>query len=238
MNRRYLVLIIAVFAVVATASMLVAADNRPNGPMLEAQAIPGAPEAPPAAPPRAAGTIAYDNGTIAAWYGAGGGIFVGNRFDSGYSTGGLFTPILTPGTVTQVTFHALALRTGVTAAQVQVFGATSAGVAPIIGGGVMTGVVAGGLTFTPNTFVLPAPAAYTGSYFMAGVLNTHAGTTPTLWSAMSPGLALTTNTAVGPHGVLIGPGGTFVGGFGSVDALVRATGNIVVPVELMSFDVE
>lgn len=239
MNTRSLVVIVAVFAVVASANMVVAADNRPNGPVVEAQAIPGAPEAPPTAPPRAAGTIVYDTGVASAWYN-GGGLVVGNLFNSGYSTGGLFTPILTPGTVTRVTFNALGIRTGVSTAQVQVFGATAASVAPVIGGGVKTGIVVGGLTFAPNTLVLPVPAAYSGSYFMAGVLNTHVPTTTlaTPFSAMTPGLAMTTNTTVGPHGILIFPGGTFFGAFGSVDALVRATGNIVVPVELMSFNVE
>ena len=193
---------------------------------------------------RASGTIQYDPGTITFWCPSCGGLIMGNIFNSANSTGGSYVPILAPGSITKMTFNALGVNTAATA-QLYVFDLTSSsargGRGVLLAHDTATGVIpAGGATVVPNVYTFASPVTYAGSSFFAGIVNTVPTTgSPTPFGAVTPGLATASNLGQGKHDYIMTTGGSPMGSFSGVfAAAVRVSGNVIVPVELMAFDVE
>lgn len=176
-------------------------------------------------PQEVIGTIRYDDGF--ATIGFGGGAIVGNRFNS--HTG---LPMLTSGTVSTIRAVVVPGPANTT---------SSAGfvlLGPQTGGG---GAMAIFSTFGVATGVIDTVsfsgigASYTGTEFFV-LFGDFA-------SSYIPVFGTGTTLAQGHHGVVgytggMGPNitGTFNFG-GTLNSLIRASGNIV-PVELMSFEIE
>jgi hypothetical protein len=177
------------------------------------------------AAPAAVGTIRYDNGfpTI----GFGGGALVGNRFDTHTAI-----PVLNPGTVS--TIQALVVPGPANTT-------SSAGFVLLGPQTTMGGAMALFSTFTAATGVIDSltfaglGVTYTGSSFF--VLF---GDFATVYV---PVLGTGSTLAQGHHGVvgytgMMGPNITDTFDFGNaLNSFIRATGNIV-PVELMTFEVD
>jgi hypothetical protein len=175
---------------------------------------------------RAVGTIQYDNGVGSTTFG--GGAIIGNRFDT--HTGGV--NVTASGTVDTVI---------AVVAQGPAFSSSSAGFV-LLGPQTASGgafaifsTFTAGLTGTTQTVTFPGMSAnYTGSSFFV-LFGDFA-------SSYVPVFGTGTNNGQGHHGVVgytggMGPNitGTFNFG-GSLNSLVRATGNIL-PVELMDYGV-
>jgi len=178
----------------------------------------------PSLPQRVVGSITYDNGTATTSFNT--GTIVGNRFNT--HTG---VPVFTSGTVSTV--QAVVV-------QGSGFTTSSAGfvlLGPQTGGG---GAMAIFSSFTAATGTMDTVtftgigAGYTGSsfYVLFGDFS----------NSYVPAFGTGTTLAQGHHGVMgntggMGPNITATTPLTTLNALIRATGNIV-PVELMSFDVE
>lgn len=171
---------------------------------------------------RVAGIIQYDDGIMTGLPNVASESF-GNQFNS--ALGG---SVNASGSVTQMQFY-LASVAG-TAAFVSVFGPVAGTAAPVLASVNVTAVAAG----TWNTHAFGTAVSYTGASFLAGV-----------WlNALPPGadavgLGTGTTAGQGMHGMhindIVGTGFTAPGTF---NALVRAGGDVLVPVELMSFSIE
>lgn len=171
---------------------------------------------------RAIGTIQYDTGTVTGTPSVAlASLMAGNQFNTA-----LGAPVTANGTVTQVQFYMANL--GGTAAFVSMYGPPAGTVAPKI-----TSLNVSGVALGFNT--IPYSFGYTGPSFLLGVW---------LDSAASDLVGLDNNTGgQGFHGIAIddafpGTVGTNFQTIGAVNAIVRPTGNIVVPVELMTFSVD
>lgn len=173
----------------------------------------------------AVGSITYDDGVISTSFG--GGALVGNRFDTHTSI-----PVFTSGTVSTV--QAVVVQ-GAT------FTTSSAGfvlLGPQTGGGGAMAIFSTFTTATGTTDTVTFTgigANYTANSFFV-LFGDFA-------QSYVPAFGTGSTNGQGFHGVVgytggMGPNitGTFNLG-GALNGLVRATGNIV-PVELMSFDVE
>lgn len=170
-------------------------------------------------PSNAVGTIQYDTGVMTATATVG-SLTYGNQFDTA-----LGLPVTANGTVTQVQFYMASV--GGTAAFVSMYGPVAGTAASVI-----TSVnvpVAVGF----NT--LAFSHSYTGPSFLAGVWNNAAPPGGDHLGLDSAG----TMSGQGFHGMLINDiVGTGFQTLPGVNAIFRATGNLVVPVELMSFSVD
>lgn len=172
------------------------------------------------------GTITYDDNVIGITFG--GGSIIGNRFDTH-----TLIPVLTSGSVSQV--QAVVV-------QGPAFSSDSAGFVILgpqtMGGGAMAifSTFTSGMTATTSTLTFTGfNASYTGNSFFV-LFGDFA-------SVYVPAFGTGTTNGQGHHGVVgytggMGPNITSTFDFGNaLNALVRSTGDIV-PVELMSFDVD
>ena len=173
----------------------------------------------------AVGSIVYDDGVATTSFG--GGSIIGNRFNT--HTG---IPVFASGQVDTV--EAVVVQGGA-------FTTSSAGfvlLGPETGGGGANAIFSTftGATGATDTLTFPAlGVAYTGSSFFVlfGDFN----------NSYIPAFGTGTNLGQGHHGVAgytggMGPNITGLGTLGgTVNALIRATGNIV-PVELMQFSID
>ncbi len=164
-----------------------------------------------------AGTIQYDDGVFSSGPSVGSQCY-GNRFDT---AGG--SPLLASGSVTQVQFY-MSVVSG-TAAFVSFLGG--------IGGGTPVTVYESAthpaITGTWNTDNV-GPINYTGASFLAGI-----------WYGGGDAGALGggTNAGQGIHGMFINDiAGTGYVALDSTNALLRVTGDVLLPVELMSMSIE
>ncbi len=244
--KRIVVLCFVAIALIAL-GQVGATDPATGSKILEAVPLPdnavstGHPAGVPKAG-RASGTIQYDPGSIGAWCQSCGGLVIGNVFNSANSTGGSYLPILAPGSITRMTFNALGGNSASTA-QLYIFGLGETSPAKanraLLAHGTATGVVpAGGVTVVPNVYTFASPVTYPDSAFFAGIVNT-ATSSGSPFAAVTPGLATASNLGQGKHDYIMTTGGSPMGSFSGVfAAAVRVSGNVIVPVELMAFDVE
>jgi len=190
---------------------------------------------------RATGTIQYDNGSFTS-YGTTAGNSYGNHFNIAMNTAGTATtPVQASGSVTHVTFGVQGvdgattwgpmyitlydqLNTTAATANYVTSGGFSWGGGPHTGPAILNGAI--------------GPWNYAGSTFLLGMYdyNTNA-TTPT---NIAPLLGTGTTHSLGNHGFSMAyhsSGGT---AYTTLDAnaVMRATGNVIVPVELMDFNIE
>lgn len=179
-----------------------------------------------AAGARAPGTITYDDGVITTSFG--GGAIIGNRFDTHTSV-----PVLASGTVSTVVGVVVPGPAQTTSSAGFVLLGPQTG-----GGGAMAlfSTFTGGLTAATETVVFSGLGVnYTGASFFV-LFGDFA-------SSYVPAFGTGTVNGQGHHGVVgytggMGPNITSTFDFGgTLNALVRATGNIL-PVELIEFGVE
>jgi hypothetical protein len=168
--------------------------------------------------PQTVGTVTYDTGTNAGFAPVSNGTNIGNRFNS--NLGG---PLLMTGSVSMLTFFPAG-----SAGYVTVFGPpTGGGAAPNLGSFQV-------LSLTPNTFNVAAIGPVNvGPDFLAG-----------LWENGSAVRVGMDNMSVGAQGFHAFQLNTNFPGSGTgftpnptQNAMVRSTGNLVVPVELMNFSI-
>jgi len=188
---------------------------------------PGAAVKPKVAPPqKLVGTIQYDDGVITNNFG--GGAIIGNRFDTAVGN-----PVLTSGTVSTVVAVVQAQSSNTTSSAGFVLEGPQTG-----GGGAFAifSTFTNGLTATTETVTYSGiGAGYTGSSFFV-LFGDFA-------SVYVPAFGTGSTQSQGHHGVVgytggMGPNITSTFDFGgALNGLVRVTGNVL-PVELMSFDVE
>lgn len=168
---------------------------------------------------RVVGTITYDDGTVTNIPAVASECF-GNQFDT--ALGG---SVNANGSVTQMQFYMES--TAGAAAFVSVFGPVGGGTAASVLTSISVPVSTGW-----NTYTFGSPIAYTGSSFLAGV-----------WANSTTGdlVGLGTGTVAGQghHAMHINDiVGTGFGTISGLNALVRATGDVLVPVELMQFSID
>ncbi|RLE23506.1 MAG: hypothetical protein DRJ65_11720 [Acidobacteria bacterium] len=196
-------------------------DNSPTqhtGPAIQKLETPVQTRAPKN---RIVGMITYDDGVAMATGGVASHSF-GNQFSTAAGS-----PVMASGSVTQMQVYMMSVAG--TAAFVSVYGPVSGTAAPFLTS-VNVPMTAGAW----NTHTFAAPVAYTGASFLAGVwLNAATGTIDAV------GLGSGTAGGQGFHGMHINDiAGTGFSAPGTFNALVRAGGDVLVPVELMSFSVE
>lgn len=176
------------------------------------------------APKRDNGTIQYDDGVVAGGATTPTSFCHGNHFNT--AIGG---PVMSNGSVTQLDFYMVGVSGG---AFVSVFGPINGTSGPQLISTNVSGLAGGQF----NNFAFTAPINYTGDNFLAGVWLDGGG-------ADQVGFGGGTNAAQGFHGAVIDdnfPTGTGIS-FAlvpSVNYLVRASGNVVTPVELINFEIE
>jgi hypothetical protein len=212
-------LAIAVLMCVAAGSLLAAAPPKlGKGP--KAKAVKGRVKAVRAKDaPHVVGTVTYDTGTNNAGFSSGSGTNVGNRFNSA-----LGAPLLNTGNVS-----ALSIFPAGSAGYVTVFGPPNTmGTASNLGSFQFTGAA-------PAAFnVVGLPGIAVGPDFLAGVWQNG--------PSVAVGMDNLTVGGQGFHAFNLNtnfPGaGTGFAPIPTRNALVRATGNILVPVELMNFSVQ
>jgi|GEM_PF-2091507 len=183
--------------------------------------------APVAAPPeRLIGSITYDDGAFTASFG--GGAIIGNRFDSANGD-----PLLASGTISSVVGVMVPGPANTTSSAGFVIEGPQTG-----GGGAMAlfSTFTNGLTGTQETVVFSGLGVnYPGSSFFV-LFGDFA-------SVYVPAFGTGTTQGQGHHGVVgytggMGPNITGTFNFGdALNALIRVTGNVL-PVELMSFEVD
>lgn len=239
MGKRRLLICVGALLLLALGSFYVTADERRLLKSKEGEAALSAPDrsaakinklevpkqTPAIANKAVVGTIQYDTGTVTGTPGAGlVSLMVGNQFDT--AIGG---PVMASGSVTMVSFYLN--TTGGASAFISLYGPVNGTTAPKLTSALFSGLVSG---FNTVTF---APAInYSGPSFLAGVW---------LAGATADVVGLDSNLGTqGAHGIAIddafpsSTGTNFQTLPGSVNAIVRPTGNILVPVELMSFSIE
>jgi len=175
------------------------------------------------APKRAPGTIQYDDGVASGPATAPTSQMHGNQFDSGN-----LNPVMSNGSVTQVDFYMVSV--GGTGAFVTIMDQVNGTTANLLISTQATGLNSG----TFNNFVFTTPINYAGNTFLAGV-----------WLNAAPpgadalGLGSGTVGGQGHHGVVINDvTPTAFTTVPSVNYLIRPTGNIITPVELINFEIE
>lgn len=174
-------------------------------------------------PKRAPGTIQYDDGVASGPATAPTSEMHGNQFNSANGN-----PVMSSGSVTQVDFYmvSVAMSNAFVTIMDQVNGTT----ANLLISTQATGVNSG----TFNNFVFSTPINYAGNTFLAGV-----------WLNAAPpgadalGLGNGSTGGQGFHGVNINDiAATGFTTVPSVNYLIRPTGNIITPVELINFEIE
>ncbi len=195
-------------------------DNTPaehTGPVIKKLDTPVQTKAPKS---RVAGLIQYDDGVVTAIPGLSSFSF-GNQFSTAAGS-----PVNANGSVTQLQFY-MASGAGTDGVWVSVFGPVAGTTAPVLSSAFVS-VIAGSATWSTHTFA--SPVTYTGASFLAGV-----------WylGGDSVGLGSGTSAGQGHHGMMINDvAGTGFSTLPGLNALVRAGGDVLVPVELMSFSVQ
>ncbi|MEM7349699.1 MAG: hypothetical protein AAF657_02760 [Acidobacteriota bacterium] len=169
----------------------------------------------------AAGSITYHSGVLGTC--CTNGFTVGNQFNSAITTGGtMIGPVEMSGSVTMATFDLVA----VSAPNVFLsFYHNRAGTtAPRIGGSILTTGVTGLNTKT-------VAISYSGSTFIAGIWN---------FNGDSPAVATGSVGGQGFHGVSLddGAGGMSIMDLAGTNAAMSVIGNVLTPVELMSFEID
>jgi len=190
---------------------------------------------------RATGTIQYDNGTVAG-YGATNGNSYGNHFNVAMNTAGTATtPVQASGSLTQATYGIQSVDGATTWGTFYMtlydqLNTAAASANFVTSGGFVWG--SGPHTGPHILAVAVGPWHYSGSTFLLGMYdsNTNA-TTP---NAVAPLICTGTTHSLGNHGysmVWNNSGGT---AYTALDAnvVMRAMGNVIVPVELMDFNIE
>ncbi len=193
------------------------------------RAAPGAPVTRPIAARSAArlnaevlGTITYDDGVVNAVPSAGvSGYSVGNWFNT--ATG---APVLASGTVTQMTFF-MVTGAGTDSVFISLYGAPSGTTAPFVDD---QSVPLNNGSGAFNTAPFAPPNVYPGASFLAGVWYVAGDTV---------GLGDGTVNGQGWHAMAINDiTGTDFQTIQALNALLSATGNVLIPVELMGFSVD
>lgn len=168
---------------------------------------------------RVVGTIAYDLGTVTATPGAQSFCY-GNQFNTAAGV-----PVNASGSITQVNFFMIS-GAGSDNVFFSVFGPVSGTVAPVLTSTSIPAPNSNGW----NTYTFASPITYTGPSFLAGVWAYGSGD--------SVGLGSGTAAGQGYHAMVINDvSGNSFATIPSLNALVRASGNVLVPVELMSLSV-
>ena len=166
---------------------------------------------------RAIGMIKYDDGVVTAAPAVTSNCY-GNQFNTAAGS-----PVNASGSVTKMQMFMAGV--GGSAAFVSVFGPVAGTAAPALES-VNVPVAPG----TWNTHTFATPVAYTGASFLAGVW---------FFGGDSVGLGSGTAGGQGHHGMLINDiAGTGFAPLTSLNALVTASGDVLVPDELMSFSIE
>lgn len=192
---------------------------------------------------RAAGTITYDSTTIT---GVSTSFFssYGNRFDSALNVAGTaVSPVMLSGSVTHATWGVISSAGATTWGPMWITLYdqlnTGAGTANVVSS---SGFSVGGGPYTAPLLVNAAvgPWSYTGPTFLMGGLdyNTNATTPNGVAIAIDANMTL---SGQGWHGfsMVWGPGtGTGYASLGPANVIMRASGNVIVPVELMNFTIE
>ncbi|MEN8165405.1 MAG: hypothetical protein ABFS37_14855 [Acidobacteriota bacterium] len=194
---------------------------------------------------RAVGTITYDNGIPVAFTPT--NSLMGNKFNQAISAGGSIVGVEPNGTITAfsayMVFNPPPGGPGTTVSSAvswAIFGPESAG-----GDAqrLANGLFLGGSGMVLHT--LPTPVSYTGSSFhvdimaMEGVSWQPTPAAPTfMFSMLAPAWSPGTLSGLGTHGVIMAQTTTASVNSLPFNMLVRASGNVIVPVELMSFSVE
>ncbi len=170
------------------------------------------------------GTITYDDGVVNVAPTVTGDCY-GNRFNTALNPAGTAAfPVQASGSITMVSFFMVSVSTtGYITFADQLN--TVAGTAMKIDSG--TYAMSAGW----NTVTLVTPSSYVGSSFLGGV-----------WFSFSSSVGLGTGTTGGQghHGMHIGTGTTTMPGYTpstTFNALFRPSGDLLTPVELMSFTV-
>lgn len=203
-------------------------DPLARGAGLTPKPLAGGPTAAPpgGGPEKLIGSIVYDDGVGTVTFG--GGAIIGNRFDT--ATG---NPILASGTISTVVGVVAQGPTNTTSSAGFVIEGPQTG-----GGGAFAifSTFTGGLTAATETVTFSGlGVSYTGSSFFV-LFGDFA-------NSYVPVFGTGTTQGQGHHGVVgytggMGPNITSTFDFGgTLNALVRVTGNVL-PVELMSFEVE
>lgn len=167
---------------------------------------------------RVAGSIKYDDGVATSAPGVSSSSF-GNQFNTAAGS-----PVNSAGSVTMLEFF-MATGAGSDNVFLSVFGQVSGTTASVL---TSASVPASSGTWNVHTFA--APIAYPGASFLAGV-----------WYVAGDSIALGSGTTGGQgmHGMHINDiTGTSFTAPGTFNALMRADGDVLVPVELMSFSIE
>ncbi len=197
-----------------------------------------------AAPRRALGTIIYDTTGIDFLPTTAGRTF-GNRFNTALTTGA--TPVPGPvqvsGSVTRVSFGVWDSGAGATLGPfwLTVFGPVGTGTTAPVLSSVLLG--AGGGPYTSPILMswnFPTAVSYTGPSFLVGILNENS-TTALPPNGVAPIFDSASTGGQGFHGMGISWSSTTATGFvpfTTLNAIMRPTGNVLTPVELMGFTVE
>ncbi|MCP4657839.1 MAG: hypothetical protein GY856_20725 [bacterium] len=190
--------------------------------------------------PRAFGIIKYDTGAISAVATIPGRTF-GNRFNTALNGAGTaLAPVQVSGfvTVLQWVMWGTTTQPSWGTFWITVFGPLAGTSAPMITAVPLTGV--GGAIPITVSHNFTAPVAYTGPSFLAGMRNSNS-TASVPWNGPCPVFGSATTGGQGFHGMGINWGATTGTGFvplASQNTLMRASGNVITPVELMRFTVE
>jgi len=190
---------------------------------------------------RATGTIQYDNATVSA-YGATSGNSYGNHFNTAMNTAGTATtPVQASGSLTKATFGVQSVDGATTWGNFYVTLYDQLNTAAASANYVTSAGFSWGSGPHTGPAILAAPVGpwnYSGSTFLLGLYdyNTNAMTP----NAVAPLISTGTTNSLGNHGysmVYNSSGGT---NYTTLDAnaVMRATGNVIVPVELMDFNIE
>lgn len=167
------------------------------------------------------GTIQYDDGVVSGPATAPTSETHGNQYNT--ANGG---PVMANGSVTQIDFYMVSVAG--TAAFVSVYGPVSGTVASVLTSANVPAVAGF------NNHVFATPVNYVGNSFLAGVWLNAAPP-----GADAVGLGGGTTGGQGFHGMNINDiTGTGFNTVPSVNYLVRPTGNILTPVELINFEIE
>jgi len=195
-------------------------DNTPaehTGPVIKKLGTPVQTKAPKS---RMAGLIQYDDGVVTA-VPALTSFSYGNQFSTAAGS-----PVNANGSVTQLQFY-MASGAGTDGVWFTVFGPVAGATAPVLSSGFLS-VIAGSATWSTHTFA--TPVNYSGASFLAGIWYV---------AGDSVGLGSGTSAGQGHHGMMINDiVGTGFSTLSGLNALVRAGGDVLVPVELMSFSVQ
>lgn len=236
-----LICIVAVVLLVAVSAPLVMAagkgaaakqaiENAPNAQEALAQAranrraLPVGTER-PARAAEAFGTIIYDNGVANVLPTVSSHMY-GNRFDTALTTGGTMVgPVQATGSVTMVSFYMVSVSAPNVFVSIADQLNTGAGTAMNIISNTYPAVTGF------NTATLSPAVNYVGSSFLAGVWY---------FGADVPGLGTATVNGQGIHGVHINDNPSTLNSYTpstTFNAIFGATGNLLTPVELMSFSI-